>query len=414
MRFAHDCGCAFAQARRSNRARPGLVRTAAAAVVVGTILAACNSPSTEPTAPADAAQSSAVVAAQAAAVVYPIVTIQPVVKTLAVGGKATVSAKLSNASTSWSAHLTTWKSSDPTVISVTTTGWGGADQGNLVGVKDGKATITGTTESGTVGSMVVTVGTGGATTTTPAPIAPISAGTLHEPAGMSTQINAGAMTSLSSPSFAVTMASGLSLTPGGGWRVTYTPSLEGGNAPVVFSTADFASAGSGWLYQRFQIRFSTNFTASSNSGVKINEPRTNYPGGGDNATENHVMYVSAWDVSPSRLSLCLALQGPNGHFADVNPQPSSNTKAVLSTGDGAWHTVEILFGPESSAGAGNGLYQAWVDGTEVANYNNIQWLAAGQKAGWPRVTFVPTYGGGPAHPPSTMYFDVNQLFVSTK
>jgi hypothetical protein len=240
-------------------------------------------------------------------------------------------------------------------------------------------------------------------------------GGANEPAGMQQQLNTGGITSLSDSHFTVTAGGGLSVVPGGtGWRITYTPSLEGGNAPVVFSTVDFANPGTGWLYQRFKIRFSTNFTASSNSGLKLNEPRTNYPGGGDDATENHVMSVSAWDVSPTRLSLALDLQGPNGHFADVNPQPASNPAAVLSTGDNAWHTVEIVFGPESTPGAGNGVYQSWVDGTQVANYSNIVWLAAGQTAGWPRIAFVPTYGGGTASPPATMYWDMDQLYVSTK
>jgi uncharacterized protein YjdB len=287
----------------------------------------------------------------------------------------------------------------------------------------GEATVsaTGLVQALTAGTVIITATSGGHVATanvkvTAATTPPASgAGGANEPAGMQQQLNTGGITSLSDSHFTVTAGGGLSVVPGGtGWRITYTSSLEGGNAPVVFSTTDFANPGTGWLYQRFKIRFSTNFTASSNSGLKLNEPRTNYPGGGDDATENHVMYVSAWDVSPTRLSLALGLQGPNGHFADVNPQPASNPAAVLSTGDNAWHTVEIVFGPESTPGAGNGVYQSWVDGTQVANYSNIVWLAAGQTPGWPRIAFVPTYGGGTASPPATMYWDMDQLYVSTK
>ena len=50
--------------------------------------------------------------------------------------------------------------------------------------------------------------------------------------------------------------------------------------------------------------------------------------------------------------------------------------------DGSWHTMEVLFGPESSPGAGNGTYLGWVDGNQIASYNNVLWLAPGNNVGW--------------------------------
>jgi Bacterial Ig-like domain (group 2) len=412
MRSAHDWGRAFTRRGWSILSRPASIGSVILALAAGTLLAGCNE-SPEPTAPGVAARSAVLATASAqAAVKYPIVTIKPAVTTLAVGGKATITASLSNASTSWYGHFTTWKSSDPTVVSVTTTGWGGADQGNLVGLKNGKATITGTTESNTVGSMTITVGTGGTTTTTPAPVL---GGTMHEPSGMSAQFNTGSITSFSqtgmtmiSPStwtspYENGEAGNLTAVAGGGLRVTYPPTLPGGYSPVRFMTPGFASHGTGWLYIRMQIRFSPNWTTNGNVDVKLAEPHTLYEG---NENDN----IDAW-VTGSQSVLITGTQGPG---ADHNLMP--NTGPGVITG-GAWHTIELLYGPESKSGAGNGTYQAWVDGAQVTNMSNVNWLASGETPGWHELLFDPCYGGGTAHPPSSspnIYWDFNQLYIATK
>ena len=427
MRSAHDCGRAFTRRRRSILSHPASIGSVILAVAAGTLFAGCTE-SREATAPADVARSAVSATASAQSVAYPIVTIKPIVTTLAVGGKATISASLSNASTSWYGHYTAWKSSDPAVVSVTTTGWGGADLGNLVGLKDGKATITGTTESNTVGSMTITVGTG-ATTSTPAPStppapttppapstpAPVLGGTMHEPAGMSAQINTGSITSFAqtgmtmiSPStwtspYENGEAANLSPVSGGGLRVTYPSTLPGGYSPVRFMTPGFANQGTGWLYIRMQIRFSPNWTTNGNVDVKLAEPHTLYEG---DENDN----IDAW-VTGSQSVLITGTQGPG---ADHNLMP--NVGAGVITG-GAWHTIELLYGPESKSGAGNGTYQAWVDGTQVTNMSNVNWLAAGETPGWHELLFDPCYGGGNAHPPSSspgIYWDFNQLYIATK
>jgi hypothetical protein len=423
MRSAHDCGRTFTRRRRFILSRPASIVILAAAA--GALLAGCTE-SREPTAPADAARATASGTATAQSVAYPIVTISPIIKTLAVGGKATISARLSTPTTSWAAHYTTWKSSDPTVISVTTTGWGGADQGNLVGLKDGKATITGTTESNTVGSMTVTVGTGGTTTTpapTPAPApppaptpAPVVGGTLHEPAGMSAQINTGSITSFAQTGMTMISpatwtspyengeAANLTAISGGGLRLTYPPTLPGGYSPVRFVTPGFANHGTGWLYIRMQVRFSPNWTTNGNVDVKLAEPHTLYE---DDENDN----IDAWVTTGTQAVLITGTQGPG---PDHNLTP--NVGAGVITG-GAWHTIELLYGPESTSGAGNGTYQAWVDGTQVTNMSNVNWLAAGEQPGWQELLFDPCYGGGYNNPPNTspnIYWDFNNLYISTK
>ena len=159
------------------------------------------------------------------------------------------------------------------------------------------------------------------------------------------------------------------------------------------------------------VHFSANWTNVNNPAVKLCEPRTQQTGSGQAANENDVIegYING---DPTKNYLTLALQGPNGHFGNVYSQPIANPRANLT--DGNAHVVEVLFGPESTPGAGNGTYQAWVDGVQIASYNNVLWLAAGNNVGWPYLMFDPVYGGTKSSPPYTMYWDLDQLYVSTQ
>ncbi len=356
----------------------------------------------------------------ATAVAYPRVTITPAVKTLAVGGKAAITATLSNATGSWYGHYTTWKSSNPAVVSVSTTGWGKSDVGNLVGVKAGTATIYGTTQSNTSGSITITVGSSTSTSTPPAPPstsapspanpptptpAPVVGGSLHEPAGMAMQFNTGAITSFAQSKLSMIGGAQPTVAPGGGLRVTYSPSLAGGNSPGQLGTGDFASAGTGTIYVRYQSRTSPGFTTNGNTDIKNFEPHT-FQEGASSGEENHILAL--WAVgSSSQLSPLIGLQGPYT-ASNIHPNPA------IVVSDGNWHTIEWLLVQDSPAGAGNGTAKVWVDGTQVINAASVTWLASGNQRGWKALVCDPTYGGGTANPPTTMYWDYNNLYVSTK
>jgi hypothetical protein len=239
---------------------------------------------------------------------------------------------------------------------------------------------------------------------------------------MSTQINTGPITSTagfdqfsgSSASATGEWAGNLAPVPsasGTGLRVTYPTSLVGGNSPVRFGRA-IASAGTGWYYQRMMVRFSSNWTLSGNVALKLCEPRTQQQGSGQGPNENHVIGAHDFETQSVNAFLYVLLQGPNGHFADLFEQPKYSPAANLK--GGAWHLIEVLFTPESTPGAGDGTYTGWVDGTQIANYTNVLWLAAGNQVGWPYLMFDPTYGGGTNSPAQSMYWDFDQLYVSTR
>jgi hypothetical protein len=192
----------------------------------------------------------------------------------------------------------------------------------------------------------------------------------------------------------------------------YQPNLVGGGSPVRFGIG-IPSAGTGWYYQRMEVRFSTNWTLAGNVAMKFCEPRTQQEGSGQGPNENHV--IGAHDFQTPFMTksfLYVLLQGPNGHFQNLREQPEFIAASNLS--GGAWHLVEVLFAPESIPGAGDGAYTGWVDGVQIAHWTSVLWLAPGNKVGWRYLMFDPTYGGGRHSPPQPMYWDVDQLYVSTR
>jgi hypothetical protein len=324
------------------------------------------------------------------------VTVTPNTATMSPGETTQLAATARDASGSTLSVGISWTSTNASVASVSSSG---LVTGNAVG----SATIT-ATSGGVNGTASVTVESG-------------PPGGFHEPAGMSTQVNTGPISSTSvvsvfsptTPSSAGEWSGNLAVVPGGtGLRLTYPTNLLGGYSPVRFGVG-ISSPGTGWYYQRMKIRFSSNWTMSGNFDVKLCEPRTQQFGNGSGATEND--NIDAHGPTTSAF-LFVGLQGPNGHFANLTEQPASTAADNLA--GGGWHTIEVLFTPESTPGAGDGTYTGWVDGTQIAHYTGVLWLAAGNQVGWPYLMFDPTYGGGTNSPAVNMYWDFDQLYVSTK
>ncbi len=250
----------------------------------------------------------------------------------------------------------------------------------------------------------------------------------HEPPGMATQVNTGEMRGLPAGwtmfSPATISSTGewsgnLTAAPDAGARLTYASTVTGGYSPVRFGTA-IKSPGTGWYYQRMKIRFSSNYTTNGNSGIKLCEPRTqnqtlpsgqndNIYGGADTATDAYLAFGQQGSTTgnlPPNYSPPFTYKGwePLGNLAGPNR--------------GSWQLVEVVLQPETTPGAGNGVYTAYRNGVQIYTQANVKWLATGQAAGWPYLMFDPTYGGGnnspPPAPAGPVYWDVDSVYVSTK
>ncbi|HSY84911.1 MAG TPA: Ig-like domain-containing protein [Gemmatimonadaceae bacterium] len=408
-------------------------------VAVAAALSACGDSATAPgaTTTPEAREARAFTIA---GVTYPTVAIQGANTSLAIGSKESLTAKLATPTATWMGAYMTWQSSNTSVASISTSNQGSTngDIATVTGVASGTATISATTESGTSESITITVGNA-SNTQNPAGY--------HEPAGMVQQINTGAMSAAPSTSYEGKWTEGtasfenwspntmsstgewaqnISTVPGGtGLRVTYGPSLSGGNSPVRFGTS-IANHGSGDLYLRWKFRLSPNWTLSEASQLKVMEPRT------VNADENHVISFSPYGQASDGMSMWpnmfLQFGTGSGTFSKFVPGNSSGQAASTSlfastlgnvggAARGNWHLIEVYAQHESPAGAGNGQLTMWVDGTMIyQSPMNVSYFMSGEAMGWEYLQFDPTYGGDVAsdHPPYSIYWDIDDLYVSTK
>ncbi len=434
-----------ARARLSHRDIPISLITLALAAA----LSACGDSSNAPTAADQSPELREAKAFTINGTTYPTVAIEGANIQLAVGSQETLTSKLATPTATWMGAYINYASSDPSVVSVATSNWGSSsgDQAHVKGLKAGSATVTATTQSGTRSSVTITVGSG----------APEATGPYHEPAGMQTQINTGPMTTAPATSYPAnswseggtrftnfsptTMSStgewsqNLSPVPdGSGVRFNYGPSLVGGNSPVRMG-ASIPNSGTGHLYIRWKFRLSPNWTLSQASGLKVMEPRT------VNSTENHVLGAGAdgqatdgsnmWFGALLQFSTSSGTRGINvpGNTLGQSPVPSQvfqgSTANVGGSARCAWHVMEAYYQPESPAGAGNGQLTLWVDGAQVFQTGSgvpgspaggTHFFLPGESMGWNYLMFDPTYGGDRStdHPPTNIYWDIDQLYVSTK
>ena len=418
MRSAHDCGRAFARARRSGSARRFIRPSAAFVVAVASVLAACNDSPSAPTAPQVAARSGNALVG-ATGVAYPIVGIQPQVSTLAVGAKVTLLAKLTDGNgVTWMGRETTWKSSDPTVLAVTMSDWGveGGDKGSVTALKAGKATITATTESNTSQSLTITVGAGALTT----PVVESPTGGWNLPAGGA--INFGGPVPCSwtrnGGNGRIGLASAATNPDGtrntdvraSGYRVMFPAGQV--NDPAWDMYFDH-TGGTGTYYigwkQRWQPRGSYGaLLGAMNSGdSKAWAPKG--PSGGD-------LTIMSWMGSSSTPVIGLDFQGVDDHaIPDVNQTGGSGTMPVtsamrlpgLAAGNGAWDQEEILIVSDGTTSTSKVSF--FVNGAPVGTATGITnasaWTATEQYLS------RSVYSGTQAQ---TTYTDLDQVTIAVK
>ncbi len=256
--------------------------------------------------------------------------------------------------------------------------------------------------------------------------------TSHEPTGMNAQLDTGPLTVMPAATGSWTngnvtfhMYSPVTMTASGessanlvrvpcgsGLRLVYDPTLEGGWSPVTFGTS-IASPGKTTYYQRWRIRTVPNWAGPRNgNGIKLCEPQALNEGPGGDAGTNDILMMWPNGGPNAVMSAMEGLQGPNGHFADLGV----NQGLAGNLTDGDWHWDERIYIAESTAGAGDGQYYAYYDGTLVAKYTNVLWLAAGGTWGIDAWEVNATFGGAPAgtHPLTGDYWDFDELYVSTK
>ncbi len=439
MPSVQDCGRAFAPACRSRVARRLVSPSVISLFALASTFAACSDSPSTPTGPRGAALAGNGVTAHAAAVAYPIVTIQPKVTTIAVGSKVTLLAKLSEGSATWMGKETTWRSSDTTILSVAIANWGGAggDEGIFTGKKAGKVTITATTESQTVGSMAVTVTSSSSGSTTPPPTTssptppptptpPILAGSTHQPSGYIAVVNTGPLTSgptghnsswtsggpipmtwtlvQGTPAANVGLSSAASTeAQSEGYRLYFPAGAQ--NDAAVAASLPFTPVGGGSIYARWRIRLGS---AWSTSAMNAESCKLFAPKDVNNANDDIVMaYLPS---SGGYYAAGVGLQGPT-----TTNVPNNNAATPASTDmyqAGVWNQIEVLIVADNPAGAHNGSVTVWVNGVQGANTTGVSIFSSGQTEQWRNWSIYAAravYSGVQA---TTTFEDIDNVYVA--
>lgn len=280
-----------------------------------------------------------------------------------------------------------------------------------------------------VGTATITVtvsGTSPVISTTSA-ITTSAAAVTHEPAGMTPQINTGAMTALPagltmlSPAtwgapFQTGQAANLAPVPvGTGLRVTYPSILPGGFSPVRFSFA--LATPSPQMYVRYLVRYSSNWTNNGNTGTGMFAPQFS---GSNNAGNENDLITGRCDNPPAVDQYVVVQQ--QGQATRTLPAVTTTYAAADPNGNmagpsrGSWHTVEALFTAQSSTASANGSCTVWMDGTQCFTASNVAWVSGADSPNWATLLCDPTYGGGTNSPPAVspaLHWDFDQLYVST-
>lgn len=206
-------------------------------------------------------------------------------------------------------------------------------------------------------------------------------------------------------------------------QITFPAGLTFGDAPCwVTSPASTLSAQSNGsaLYLAQWYKSSSNFV-TLNGLVKQWFTRTaDYP----NDNTNHFVGLAAGDFDNTGFFAMAGLQGsplttslyaPN--TATLNRNRSADQAATMMA-RGAWHTVEWLIEPATTAGGTDGRIRMYHDGTLVLDNKNYGSAGATQPWGefpagatqkWGYLDYLPTYGGSPNSVPETMTIQLGRV-----
>lgn len=106
---------------------------------------------------------------------------------------------------------------------------------------------------------------------------------------------------------------------------------------------------------------------------------------------------------------------PSGALVGPLSQTPSNAHGYAFGAQlGNWHICEWLFISETTAGtSSNGVFAAWVDGTQISKWANINFNEAGfATPGFNTISFEPYYGGGGGAAPGIEYLLMARTLVA--
>ena len=207
--------------------------------------------------------------------------------------------------------------------------------------------------------------------------------------------------------------------PSNGWyvdsgTVVYTTDATAPESPSGIVRANYpqgTSDGSPWkaeipftgvreIYWRTVFKHSTNFQGHDTGVNKMAYIRMN---------DQPMVAIEAIGVDAEDLIPQVVLQGvPQG---ETRYAPNLGPSGVAARG--VWHTMEIQM-VSCTSGVANGIIRVWLDGTQTAEYTNVQMGTTGQGGTFALAEQYPLWGGQGDSVISAMTLDYDHTYISGK
>jgi len=168
--------------------------------------------------------------------------------------------------------------------------------------------------------------------------------------------------------------------------------MQGGAASARMDAGAFTGSPTR-VYTRILVYVDPNWSNGGNAGTKFfffSQEQGN----------NHYTGFLGSGGSDSRSGTFMGLQGggAQGLF-------NRNLSGTASVPNGSWMDLEFVM-IANTAGSANGVFRAWVNGVESQNATDVLYFTAGTTPRFNSFFMDPTYGGGEAPPPQSVFFRI--------
>ena len=186
-------------------------------------------------------------------------------------------------------------------------------------------------------------------------------------------------------------------------QMRYPAGFEGGASPAVTQLPFSQALGYKQLYIRYYMRVSANFQGHPTTTNKIHHFWVGNPPG--NRVFDRIVGAGS-----AQFTYEVALQGV----------PDSRSRLLGNQGQSTvfnrdqWYKIEVLI-ISNTPGTANGIVRAWMNGTKVIEYTDVNILNVGDSPVWSQVQWSPTWGGGGGvFVTNTMFMWMDHTYISGK
>lgn len=196
--------------------------------------------------------------------------------------------------------------------------------------------------------------------------------------------------------------------PGNVIQQNFTSALPGGSSPAIIGTG---LGNKGVVYVSIWMKMSDNYVGHPTG---VNKSIHFWTSNGRNIV---VFIIRGVGTGPLQASFNLQnLAAPYPFFDGTRTVSSTevNLDANLNpcpVARGTWNRYEMLV-KNNSNGVADGRIEYWMNGVKCGDYQNLQFVAAGQNNLWEEIMWSPTWGGIGGTITDPFYIQMDHIYVS--